>query len=115
MARALLPHRAMHRVLLVYRGSVDVREVRRHCTAYLERLRGLEEPHDPHELAICRVLAQGSDNVVEGLRAQREITAALRAVLGTRAETVAVLIAAEGSPYDVEDCARDWGATLVVT
>jgi hypothetical protein len=103
----------MHRVMLVYRGAVDVREVRRRCVDYLERLHRLEGPHEPHDLAICRLLARGSDEVVDGLRAQREITAALRAVLGTRAETVAVLIACDGA-YEIDDCARDWGATLVV-
>jgi hypothetical protein len=103
----------MHRVLVVYRGPADVREVRRQCHTYLEKLRALDGQHGPHELAFCRVLARGSDDVAEGLRAQREITAALRVVLGTRAETVAVLIACEGGQYDVDECARDWGATLV--
>jgi hypothetical protein len=104
----------MHRVLVVYRGPVDVREVRRRCHSLLEKLLALDSQHDAHELAFCRVLARGSDEVADGLRAQREITAVLRVVLGTRAETVAVLIACEGGHYDVDDCARDWGATLVV-
>jgi hypothetical protein len=95
----------MHRVLVVYRGPIEVGQVRRRCVLPLD---------EPVELALCLVLPPGSDGFSDGLRAQKEITAALRAALGQRAETVAVLVACEGSAYDVDDCAREWGATLVV-
>jgi hypothetical protein len=94
----------MHRVLVVYRGRIEVGEVRRRCAVPIE---------GPHELAVCHVLPGGGDTFSEGLRAQKELTAALRVVLGDRAETVAVLVACEGGEYDLEDCAREWGATLV--
>jgi hypothetical protein len=95
----------MHRVLVVYRGPIEVGQVRRRCTLPVD---------EPLELALCLVLPPGSDGFSDGLRAQKEITVALRSALGQRAETVAVFVACEGSPYDVDDCAREWGATLVV-
>jgi hypothetical protein len=95
----------MHRVLVVYRGPIEVGEMRRLCTLPVD---------EPLELAICHVLPLGSDAFSDGLRAQKEITAALRVVLGQRAETVAVFVACDGSHDDVDECAREWGATLVL-
>ena len=94
----------MQRILVVLRGRVDVDVLRRRCTLDLV---------GPYEMAICHVLPAGHDGFREGLHAQREITAALRAVMGRRAETVAVLVVSERPGYGVEECARDWGATEV--
>jgi hypothetical protein len=94
----------MQRVLVVLRGPIEVEAVRRRCAL---------EIAEPFELAVCHVLPEGRDGFNEGLRAQQEITAALRLVLGRRAETVAVFVASERHGYRVDDCMKDWGATLV--
>ena len=94
----------MQRILVVLRGPVDTDVVRRRCTL---------DVAGPYEMAICHVLPAGEDGVRESLQAQREITAALRAVMGRKAETIAVLVVSERPGYGVDECARDWGATVV--
>jgi hypothetical protein len=104
LARTLLRASVMQRILVVLRGPIDAGTVRRRCTFDVE---------GPYEMAVCHVLPQGSDGIRDGLRAQQEITAALRVAMGRRAESVAVLVASEREGDGVDDCAREWGATLV--
>jgi hypothetical protein len=91
----------MDRILVVLRGPIGVQAVRQCCAIDLA---------GPYEMAICHVLPEGHDGLGEAVRAQRAITAALRAVLGGAAESVTVLVASE---EEVEACARQWGATVV--
>lgn len=102
----------MQRILVVLRGPVNADVLGRRCS-----LEALEELHanEPYELAICLVLPEGRDGILDSVQAQREITAALRVVLGSRAETVAVLVASDRKDYDADACAREWGATVVST
>lgn len=90
---------------MVVRGELDV-----------EQLRPLFEraPFERAEVAVCHVLEVGRDSICDALSSQRAITSALRAVLGPRAEAVAVFVASERDGDTVEDCAREWGATVVL-
>jgi hypothetical protein len=94
----------MQRILVVFRGPIDAGTVRRRCTLEVE---------GPYEMAVCQVLSPGSDSIRDGIRAQQEITAALRVTMADRAESIAVLVASERQGDGVDDCAREWGATLV--
>jgi hypothetical protein len=113
MARALLTGPlAMQRILVVLRGPIDSEVLERRCAPeVLERL----GKGEPYEMAICLVLPDGRDGIHDSIQAQREATAWLRVALGTRAETVAVLVASERQGYDVDACAVEWGATVVCT
>jgi hypothetical protein len=64
-------------------------------------------------MAICYVLLEGRDGIREGLYAQQNISAALRLVMGRQAEAIAVLVATHRPGESLEDCAKEWGATLV--
>jgi hypothetical protein len=102
MARELLLRAdQMRRILVVLRGPISIQTVRQCCMGDLPR---------GSEVAICHVLPKGHDGIGESVRAQREITSALRVVLGDDAESFIVLVASEG---EVEECARQWGATVV--
>jgi hypothetical protein len=113
LARALLSGSpAMQRILVVLRGPIDSEVLERRCAPdVLERV----GKGEPYEMAICLVLPDGHDGIQDSIRAQREATARLRAALGSRAETVAVLVASERQGYDVDACAAEWGATVVCT
>lgn len=97
----------MQRILVVLRGAIEIETLRRRCTAALAGVTG------PHELAVCHVLTEGEDGLGRGVRAQRALTAALRLAVGSAAENIAVFVASERDGYGVDDCARDWGATVV--
>lgn len=98
----------MQRILVVFKGAIDVETLRERIRQELSRV------SEPHELAVCHVLENGDDSLLEAIRAQRALTAALRRALGEAAENVAVFVASERDGYRVEDCAREWGATAVV-
>jgi hypothetical protein len=100
----LLETPEMQRILVVLRGPIDIGAVRRRCAL---------DVTGPYEMAVCHVLPAGHDGIRDGLHAQKEITAALRVVLGGRAENVAVLVASERQGEGVDECAKEWGATLV--
>lgn len=98
----------MHRLLVVLRGPVDAATVREECRVAQLAVAG------PHKMAVCHVLASGQDSIADALRAQRQVTALLRHVLGTAAaERVPVFVASERDGQRVEDCGREWGATVV--
>lgn len=97
----------MVRMLLVITGAIDVDLVRRRWSE------GSVNVTEPYEVAICHVLPSGKDSLRETLRAQQAITAALRLIIGGRAEAIPVLVASDRSGDRVEDYAREWGATLV--
>lgn len=96
----------MRRILIVLAGPPDGETLRNRCPS---------SDFDAVELAVCCVLPAGRTGLSEGLLAQRELTSALRGVLGEVAERVTVLVAWDEDGYRVEDCARDWGATEVRT
>lgn len=98
----------MERILIVLHGPIDVELLRRRCGDATSGVSG------PYELAVCHVLDDGKDGLEDSIRVQRALTAALREALGTRAEDVAVFVASDHHGYRSEDCARDWGATLVL-
>jgi hypothetical protein len=98
----------MDRVLVVLHGPIDISALRERLANAQRGVAGA------HELAVCHVLTTGADGVCSGIRAQRELTAALRQALGAKAETMAVFVASEHGGYSVEDCVRDWGATVVL-
>jgi len=102
----------MQRILLVLRGPIDAEMLARRCS--VEVLDGLRKD-EPYEMAICLVLPEGRDGIHDSIQAQREATAVLRVVMGSGAETVAVLVASDRQGYDVDACAREWGATIVST
>ena len=104
LARALLGTPEMQRILVVLRGPIDVGTVRRRCALTVT---------GPYEMAVCHVLPAGHDGIRDSLHAQKQITAALRVVLGGRAENVAVLVASDRLGEGVDECAKEWGATLV--
>lgn len=95
----------MERILVVLDDLLDVESVAQRCAA--------EEVARACEIAVCIVLPVGEDALVDGLRAQKRVTAALRKALGERAEKVPVFVATKRPGYGVEDCARSWGATGV--
>jgi hypothetical protein len=97
----------VQRLLVVLSGPIDPEVVRRQCEA------GAATVTEPYEMAVCHVLPAGHDGLAESLRAQRSITAALRKVIGPRAENVPVLVASQREGDGVDECARAWGATLV--
>jgi hypothetical protein len=113
MARALLSVLlAMQRILVVLRGPVGSELLSRRCALeVLDRL----DTNEPYEMAICVVLPEGRDGIHDSIEAQRETTTALRVVMGSRAEAVAVLVASDRQGYDVDACAQEWGATIVCT
>jgi len=92
----------MDRLLVVIQRPIDLATLRERCSG--------AGPRDA--VAVCVVLP-GTDGIAEVVRAQREVTAALRAAVGARAEAIAVFVASERPGYGVDECARDWGATLV--
>jgi hypothetical protein len=98
----------MQRILIVLRGPVDIDVLRRRCDA------DLTDVSTPYELAVCLVLPDGQDGLHQAVRAQRDATAALRVALGPAAEGLAVFVASERGVYGVDDCAREWGATVVI-
>jgi hypothetical protein len=103
---------AMQRILVVVRGPIDSEALGRCCKLeVLERLR----ENEPYEMAICLVLPEGRDGIHDSIQAQREVTTALRGLMGSRAETVAVLVASDRHGYDADACAHEWGATMVWT
>ena len=108
MVRRLLASTGMQRILVVLRGPIEIDQLRRRWAAALAGVSG------PYELAVCLVLGEGDDGLRHAVRAQRDLTAALRVAVGTAAETIAVFVASERDGYGVDDCARDWGATVVV-
>ncbi len=87
---------------MLLRGAIDVEGVRGRCTILMDQ---------PGELAICRILPEGHDGLAESVLAQREVTAVLRRALGEDAERVAIFVSLE---RDVDECARQWGATVVL-
>ena len=102
----------MQRILVVVRGPIDYEALGRRCKLeVLERLR----ENEPYEMAICLVLPEGRDGIHDSIQAQREVTTTLRGVMGSRAETVAVLVASDRQGYDADACAHEWGATMVWT
>ena len=107
MAWTLLEPPEMQRILVILRGPIDVKSVRSRFA--LDDLNVTV----PHAMAVCHVLPDGADGLHDSIRAQREITAALREALGSRAEDLAVLVAYDREGYRVDDCAREWGATIV--
>jgi hypothetical protein len=94
----------MDRVLLVVREPLDDLALRSLCGS---------EGGSPCEYAVCCVLPAESDGLPHVLRAQRELTASLRRVLGERAEAIPVFVASDRDSCGVDECARSWGATLV--
>jgi hypothetical protein len=94
----------MDRVLVVVRQPLDDLALRSLCGP---------EGGSPCEYAVCCVLPAESDGLPQMLRAQRELTASLRRVLGERAEAIPVFVASASDRSGVEECARSWGATLV--
>ncbi len=97
----------MDRILVVMRGRITAESVRQRWAREDIAVAGT------HEMAICHVMSDGLDGLQDGIRAQQEITVALREALGPRAETVAILVAYDRDGYRVDDCAREWGATIV--
>ncbi len=93
------------RTLVVLRGSIDRATLRARYAAVLV---------EGGDVAVCCVLPAGHDGLDDALRAQREVTSALRACIPQRAEDVAVLVVSEADELGVEECARAWGATEVV-
>lgn len=104
----MLAAREMERILVVFRGAIDVDVLRERCTSDVVRNAG------DHLLAVCHVLDDGCDGLHHCVQAQRALTAALRIALGVAAENVAVFVASDRDGYRVDDCAREWGATVVV-
>jgi hypothetical protein len=75
-----------------------------------ERFAALLSEH--HEVAACKV-APELTSLSESLDVQRRTSSMLRHLLGDPAENIAVF-AISGRPGDnVEDCAREWGASEV--
>ncbi len=102
----------MQRILVVLRGPIDSEVLERSCTiAVRDRL----QENEPYEMAICLVLPVGRDGIYEGLQAQREVTRTLRGIMGSGAETIAILVASDRQGDEVDACAREWGATIVCT
>lgn len=95
----------MRRILIVLEEGLDRETLRQRCTVAGALA---------HEVAVCLVLPRELAGLADVLRAQRELTRALRAALGESAEGVAVLVASDNDGYRVEDCAREWGATEVL-
>ncbi len=95
---------AVSRILLVMRGALTEQTVRDCCG---------EACTDGALIALCYELPQGHDSFIDGLAAQRRLTAILRQIHGARAETIAVFVVSSHDGQRVEDCARDWGATEV--
>lgn len=94
----------MDRILVVISGSADRNSLRQRCEGFLT---------GTAEIAFCRVLPAGAAGLEQALRAQQELTVILREILGESAEKVAVFTAHDSDGYTVDDCARDWGATIV--
>lgn len=97
----------MQRILVVLRGSVGVETLR---DRYRRATSGRSAPH---ELAICMVLGPELHGLTATVDAQRRLTVLLRHAIGDAAEGVAVFVASDLDGYGVEDCARDWEATII--
>jgi hypothetical protein len=92
------------KILVVMRGAINEESVRRCCR---------DLPTENAAIAVCYELPPGHDGLVEGLAAQRALTAMLRQVRGADAETIAVFVVSDREGQRVDDCASAWGATEV--
>ncbi len=95
---------SVRRILLVMRGAIDGKALAR-CWDGLSR--------EGVAIAICYELPAGEDGLLEGLAAQRALTAALRELAGADAEAVAVFAVSDRDGERVADYASAWGATEV--
>ena len=100
------PLERVRRVLLILHGPIDVETIRRRWEAAVA---------DDVEYAVCYQLPRDNQGFRDILSAQRTVTAALREVCGTRAESMAIFAITDRDGDRVEDCAREWGATEVRT
>jgi hypothetical protein len=95
---------AMQRILVVLRAPIDVETVRRRCSLGVAQA---------HEMAVCYVLQPHETSVEAAVQAQRRITDSLRQVLDRWAETIPVFVVTECDGDGIQDCASEWGATVV--
>jgi hypothetical protein len=93
------------RVLVVLPESVTEDAVRQRCLPHVRQ---------GHDLAVCYVAAAHT-SLLDTLDVQRKVTSVLRQVLDGSAEQVPVFVVTQRAGDDIEECARNWGATEVTT
>jgi hypothetical protein len=102
---ALLAYSAeMQRILVVLRAAIDAETVRRRCPPSVAQT---------HQMAVCYVLKPHEAGIEASVEAQRRITLSLRQALNQRAETIPVFVVTGRDGDGIDDCAREWGATVV--